>query len=150
MNRFELRQADEGDLSLTYEITREAMQDYVVQTWGVWVESEQREKHRVNFIPETHRIVLYQGTAVGLLAVEEEPGYLWLVKVYLKKEVQGNGIGTSLVRRVIEEADVHRRSVRLRVLRVNVRAVALYERLGFKVVGSETERFFMVRPFSAA
>jgi ribosomal protein S18 acetylase RimI-like enzyme len=150
LNRFELRQADECDLSLTYEITREAMQDYVVQTWGVWVESEQREKHRVNFNPETHRIVLYQGAEVGLLAVEEEPGYLWLVKVYLKKEVQGNGIGTSLVRRVIEEASAHRKAVRLRVLRVNVRAVALYERLGFKVVGSEAERFFMVRPFSAA
>ena len=126
------------------------MQDYVVQTWGAWVEAEQIEKHRVNFNPETHRIVLHQGEGVGLLAVEEESDYLWLVKVYLRKEVQGRGLGSELVRKVIEEANAQGKAVRLRVLRVNVRAVALYERLGFKVVGSEPERFFMVRPFSAA
>lgn len=150
MSRFRLRDATQRDLKLTYVITREAMRSYVEQTWGSWDEAEQEEKHRVNFIPETHRIVLLEDREVGLLAVEQEPEHLWLVKVYLLSAYQSKGLGSALVRLVIEEANEQQKSVRLRVLRSNARAKALYEKLGFKVVGAEPERYFMVRPFSAA
>ena len=151
MTRFRLREATPNDLDLTYEITREAMQVYVEQAWGAWVEDEQQEKHRTNFTPDTHRIVLAKGNQeVGLLAVEEEPEYLWLVKVYLRQRARGAGLGSALVCQVIREANERKKSVRLRVLRVNTRAKALYERLGFQVVGSEPDRLFMVRPLSAA
>ncbi len=150
MTRFELRQASGKDIDLAYAITRDAMRDYVEQTWGAWVEEEQREKHRVNFDPKSHRIVQLEGEEVGLLAVEEESENLWLVKIYLVERARGHGLGTALVQKVIDEAAEKAKGVRLRVLRVNVKARALYERLGFKVIGAEPERFFMVRTNSAA
>jgi ribosomal protein S18 acetylase RimI-like enzyme len=150
MTRFQLRPATAADATLTYDITRDAMQAYVVQTWGSWDEAEQQAKHREHFTPATHRIVLVDGREAGLLAVEHEPAHLWLVKVYLTAPYRGTGVGSALVRQVVAEADAERKAVRLRVLRVNTRARALYERLGFEVVGEEPDRFFMVRPFAAA
>jgi GNAT superfamily N-acetyltransferase len=137
--------AHESDLALTYEITRDAMRDYVIQTWGLWDEEEQRHKHQQNYTPTTHRIVLCGAKAAGLLAVEIEHSHLWLVKLYLRKPVRGRGLGTSLLRLVIEEADQLGKPVRLRVLKVNEGAQRLYRRHGFAVVGETPERLFMVR-----
>jgi ribosomal protein S18 acetylase RimI-like enzyme len=146
---YSLRAAVDADLTLTYAITRDAMLVYVERTWGVWDEAEQLDKHRRNFTPATHRIVVVGGQDVGLLAAEDEPHELWLVKLYLLEDARGRGLGSALVRRVIDEADRAGKGVRLRVLRSNPRAKALYERLGFRVVGEEPERFFMARPHAA-
>jgi ribosomal protein S18 acetylase RimI-like enzyme len=147
---FQLRSASEGDLELAYEITKDSMREYVVETWGVWNEDEQREKHRMNFTPATLRIIISSGVPIGLVAVEEEPSYLWLVKLYIQPTFQRSGIGTALLRQVISEAKEIGKPVRLRVLRVNIGAQRLYLRHGFKVVGEEPERFFMVRDASVA
>ena len=121
--QFQLLSASGSDLELTYEITKEAMGEYVVQTWGAWDEGEQREKHRLNFNPSTHRIVVVStGAQIGLVAVEEEASYLWLVKLYLRRSYQGKGLGSALLRQVIVEAAELGKPVRLRVLRVNVAA----------------------------
>ena len=145
-----LRPATTGDLELCYEITKDAMRDHVVQTWGDWNEDEQRAKHRQNYTPATHRIVLCGEAPAGLLAVEDEPQHVWLVKLYLLQPFRGQGLGTRLLRQVIQEADDLRKPVRLRVLRVNHGAWRLYERHGFSVVGEEPERLFMVRDAGGA
>jgi GNAT superfamily N-acetyltransferase len=146
---YALRPADAGDLDLTYEITRDAMREYVIQTWGEWNEHEQREKHFQNYTPATHRIVQCGQSEVGLLAVEEEPSYLWLVKLYLRQQVRGAGLGTALLQQVFREAAEVNKPVRLRVLKANHGAQRLYLRHGFKVVGEEPERVFMVRASEA-
>ncbi|WP_395793898.1 hypothetical protein [Aquimonas sp.] len=43
-----------ADAERAYAITREAMREYVEQTWGPWIEADQRERHapeRVNPFP---------------------------------------------------------------------------------------------------
>ena len=42
---FVLRPILAEDSELAYAITREAMRDYVEQTWGPWIEADQRERH---------------------------------------------------------------------------------------------------------
>jgi GNAT superfamily N-acetyltransferase len=150
LSTYSLRPANSGDLELTYEITRDAMREYVIQTWGAWNEDEQREKHLQNYTPSTYRIVLRDGEGIGLVAVEDETDHLWLVKIYLLKSRRRFGIGTSLLQQVINEAEQLHKPVRLRVLRVNQDAQRLYLRHGFAVVGEEPERLFMVRRASGA
>jgi ribosomal protein S18 acetylase RimI-like enzyme len=130
-------------VSLAYEITKDAMRGYFEQTWGVWDEYEQVEKHRSNYTPGTHQIVLVGDKPAGLIAVEEEPEYLWLVKLYLLTPHRGNGIGTELLKRILTQSKNARKRVRLRVLRVNTKAQALYTRHGFRVVAESKERLFM-------
>jgi ribosomal protein S18 acetylase RimI-like enzyme len=142
----ELRPATADDLALCHAITEEAMRGYVEQTWDHWDADAQWRKHCDNYTPASHRIVMVDGAAAGLLAVEQWPDHLWLVKLYLRAAQRGQGIGSGLLRDVVlPQAQALRLPVRLRVLRVNLRAQALYARHGFRVVGETAERLFMER-----
>ncbi len=148
MHLHRLRSATAEDLGLSYEITKDAMRRYVEQTWDLWDESEQLQKHRDNYTPETHRIIEVGSAVAGLLATEDLPSHVWLVKLYLLSTFRGQGIGTEVLSRVLQEAEELGKPVRLRVLRVNTRAQALYLRHGFNVVDESPERLFMERAAS--
>jgi ribosomal protein S18 acetylase RimI-like enzyme len=143
MPRLRMRAATRNDLALTYAITKDAMRGYVEQTWGNWDEEEQLEKHRANFTPETYRIILIEDEVAGLVAVEEFPSHVWLVKLYLLAKYRGQGIGSQVLQGVQESARAQGKPVTLRVLRVNKRAQALYAKHGFKVTEESAERLHM-------
>jgi GNAT superfamily N-acetyltransferase len=138
-----VRAATADDQALCCAITEDAMRGYVEQTWGRWDPEEQRRKHADDFTPATHRIVLVDEEAAGLVALEDLPDHLWLVKLYLRAPYRGRGIGSQLLRDVLGAARALGKPVRLRVLRVNTGARRLYERHGFRVVDESVERFFM-------
>jgi ribosomal protein S18 acetylase RimI-like enzyme len=150
MPRFSYRDASANDLRLTYEITRDAMRKYVEQTWGEWNEAEQIQKHRDSFTPVTHRIICIGEKEAGVVAVEDLPDHVWLVKLYLLAKARGQGIGSAVLRDVIGHAERLGLPIRLRVLRVNEQAQALYARHGFRIAGETPERCFMVRAPGAA
>jgi len=138
-----MRPATPEDLALAYTITEDAMRGYVEETWGNWDEEEQLQKHRANFTPETYRILLVEDEAAGLVAVEEFPSHVWLVKLYLLKKYRSQGIGSQVLQDVQRSAANLGKPVILRVLRVNKRAQALYARHGFEVTEENAERLHM-------
>ena len=138
----ELRRAVESDFETVFAITMETMRAYVEATWGVWDDAEHRSRIGATFDPSTHRLVHVDGQLAGLLAVEEHPEHVQLVKVFLLPRFQGLGFGARLVRQVLEQAAAQGRSVRLRVLRVNP-AQRLYLRLGFVITDETPERLYM-------
>jgi len=72
----------------------------------------------------------------------DQPDALMLKKLYILPSHQNRGIGTFLLRRLIERADAGAQAILLRVLRVNP-ARQLYERNGFRIDRSSEERYFM-------
>lgn len=64
-----------------------------------------------------------------------------LIRVYLAREVQGGGLGTKLVQEAIGWLETRYAPLFLSVWSENVRAQALYEKLGFRKVA---DYFFMV------
>ena len=145
MHLFSLRAVTEADLAVTYAITEDAMRGYVEATWGAWDEEEQRQKHRTNFTPETYKLILVEDEVAGLVAVEEFPTYVWLVKLYVLAKHRGHGVGSQVLRGVLEDASSKGKPVTLRVLQVNTQAQALYARHGFKVTEENAERQHMAR-----
>ena len=143
MPHLRMRPATQDDLALTYAIAEDAMRGYVEETWGNWDEEEQLQKHRTNFTPETYRIILEIDEVVGLVAVEEFPSHIWLVKLYLLAKYRGQGIGSQVLRGIQKDATAQGKPVTLRVLRVNKRAQALYAKHGFKVTEESAERLHM-------
>ena len=143
MHPLRLRDATEADLQATYEITEDAMRGYVEETWGTWNPEEQQQKHRLNFTPETHRIILVEDEVAGIIAVEDLPSHVWLVKLYLLARFRGQGIGSHLLGGVLTNAKAQGKPVTLRVLRVNKRAQALYAKHGFHVTEETPERLVM-------
>lgn len=143
MPLLQLRDATKDDLQVTYAITEDAMRGYVEEAWDKWDPAEQREKHRVNFTPETHRIILVEGDVAGFVAIEEFPTHVWLVKLYLLARCRGQGIGSQVLQGVLKDAKARGKPVTLRVLRVNKRAQALYARHGFHVSEETPDRLLM-------
>jgi ribosomal protein S18 acetylase RimI-like enzyme len=143
MHLLRMRAATRDDLTLTYKITKDAMRGYVEQTWGNWDEEEQFQKHRANFTPETYRMILIKDEVAGLVAVEEFPSHVWLVKLYLLAKYRSQGIGSQVLQGVQASASAQGKPVTLRVLRVNKRAQALYAKHGFKITEESAERLHM-------
>ena len=143
MHLLRLRDATEDDLQVTYEITENAMRGYVEETWGTWNPEEQKQKHRLNFTPKTHRIILVEKEVAGFIAVEEFPSHVWLVKLYVLARFRGQGIGSQVLEGVLKNARAQGKPVTLRVLRLNRRAQVLYEKHGFHVTEESPERLVM-------
>jgi ribosomal protein S18 acetylase RimI-like enzyme len=87
------------------------------------------------------------GVVQGYALVREDDGMLDLTRLAVNQEAQGQGIGGELLRAVLE----HGKTTVLTVLKDNARAVALYQRHGFRIVGHfRAERAWSMRRDAAA
>lgn len=87
----------------------------------------------------TYELIERAAEPVGYLAHELQSGgrTLHLNKLYLLPELQGQGLGQLMLRRVLGAAQqAGATQVELRVNRSNVQAVRAYERAGFQIVES--------------
>ena len=127
-----------------YNVKKITLKTYVEQTWGVWDEEYQRERHKMNFSPEYTKIIQFHGTDIGILAIQEESESMEVHNIEILPEYQNKGIGTHLLVNIIQQAAEKRKSITLQVIKSNLKANKLYQRLGFKVE-SETETHFRMK-----
>ena len=128
-----LRPATAADTDFCFELHRAALGEYVAAVWG-WDDEDQRRRHDAWFDPDHVRIVTVDGVDAGMFTVDDRPAEVYIGRIELLPSHQGQGIGSGLVRAVIEAAATEGRPVALEVLAVNERAHALYLRLGFHEV----------------
>ena len=76
-------------------------------------------------------MILQRGEPIGTLVVARRDREIVLVDIALLPQHRNAGIGTHLVKALLEEATVAGKTVRLRVLAGNP-AVRMYERVGFR------------------
>jgi ribosomal protein S18 acetylase RimI-like enzyme len=81
-----------------------------------------------------HKIVVVEDAPAGRLITDNSGEQIEVIDVALLPEFRGQGIGTSVLRGVLADADRLGRAVRLHVEKQS-RAVRLYERLGFSISG---------------
>jgi ribosomal protein S18 acetylase RimI-like enzyme len=89
-------------------------------------------------------VVLVDGEPAGRLYVHRGDREIRIVDVALLPEHRGNGVGTSLLRDLLAEADAAGKSVTIHVERMNP-ALRLYERLGFSVAEDKGVYLFLER-----
>ena len=78
-------------------------------------------------------VVVIDGAAAGRLYVERGPDAIHVIDIALLGEHRGLGVGTELLRALIEEAVGSGRRVTVNALRSSP-VLSLYRRLGFEVV----------------
>ena len=137
-----LRPATQEDHDFLWWLHCATMRPYVEKTWG-WDEQWQAQHFRDRFDPATGEIIEGDGVPIGCISVERQKDRVFLSVIKIAPEYQSRGIGTKLVRALLNEADSRGVPVELQVLKVNP-ARRLYERLGFAVVG-ETETHYLMR-----
>jgi ribosomal protein S18 acetylase RimI-like enzyme len=94
-----------------------------------------QNRHLELHYPGTEWLMIEQGgAAIGRLYVEERGDAIWVVDIALMPESRGLGIGTAVLRDVLEQGREAGKPVGLNVIKTN-RARRLYERLGFVFAG---------------
>ncbi|GAA3924238.1 GNAT family N-acetyltransferase [Hymenobacter algoricola] len=84
---------------------------------------------------------LRTGSGLGLEPGKPADGRLEIERLYVREDWIGTGLGASLMRRAIEEARAQScRTVVLGVWEQNERAIAFYQRFGFRQIGTHEFR----------
>lgn len=148
-----MRPDDEDFLFRLYASTRQEE----VAAWG-WNQAQQEAFLRMQYTAQRrwydmacagaeHRLILEKkgedAQPIGRILVLRAKGAIELIDIALLLEHRNRGIGTALVRELIEEARQSNAAVRLQVLRHNEGAIRLYRRLGFDVVSEDDMRYQM-------
>jgi ribosomal protein S18 acetylase RimI-like enzyme len=142
ISKVSLRPATEADSEFAYQVLKTAFGGYVALAYG-WDEQQQRELHQRRFRPSGTWIIKYDDKEVGLLAIDREPNQIRIRQLFLMPDFQGCGIGVHLMKDILKESEHKWCPVKLQVLKVNNRAKAFFERMGFTVIG-ETETHYQM------
>ncbi len=119
------------DLELVYLIKKDGLKLYVEQIWG-WEENFQRKIHKENFDPEKITIIKLENEVIGYIIKCISDREIYIENLIIRNKYQNNGFGTEIVNSVIKKSLIEKKSIGLRVLKINKNAKRFYENLGFK------------------
>lgn len=139
------RPANSVDIEFARKAHHIAYYDVIKRQFGKFDEEMQDSFFRKSWDPETHEIITTSGIDAGYISVERFPDHIFAKELVILPEYQGKGIGSSLLKSILQEATEKDIPVQLQVLKKNF-AQDLYRRLGFKEI--ETNETHIKMEFS--
>jgi len=134
-----LRPATPADTEFCYQLHKAAMGEYITAVWG-WDEQVQRAFHQRAFNPRRWQIITDGQAGIGMLDVQYRPGEIYLARIEIHPGHQGHRTGTRIISALADQAERSGQDLVLDVLSVNLRARALYRRLGLTEVARHGDR----------
>ena len=142
---------DESFLYRVYASTRE--EELKLVNWDepsktAFLQMQHRAQHQFyqsEFSDADYSVILWDGQPVGRLYVHRRVDEISIIDIALLTEHRRAGIGGSLLRDLLGEADQAMKPVRIHV-EYNNPAMHLYQRLGFVQIGDTGVYFHMERP----
>lgn len=125
------RPANDADTDFARSVHHQAYRDVVTRQYGVWDEAAQDDFFAGDWDASAFEIIMCDGVPCGYLCVEDRADDIHVREIVLLPEFQGRGVGSRILREIIERARVRRVPVRLGTHLMN-RAANLYRRLGFR------------------
>jgi ribosomal protein S18 acetylase RimI-like enzyme len=104
-----------------------------------------RTSVRTNFPDGESRIIMLNDRNAGWYYLGDRPEYIHIVEIMVLAELRGKGVGTAAIRQTIADSERTRKPLTLGVSATNVRAIRLYERLGFRRAGGDDVQHAMER-----
>ncbi len=139
-SRSNLDATDEEFLLALYGSTRahelaqvqwdEGQQELFVQ----WQYDLQRREYEARFLEARYDVILVDGSPAGRIWIGTDNEQIRLLDIALLPEFQNRGVGTLLIRRLIDQSTCAGKPLRHMVFVLNNDAHRFYERLGLVVI----------------
>jgi GNAT superfamily N-acetyltransferase len=138
-----LRPASLADYAFARDVHHAGMRWIVERLFG-WDDAAQDARFERQFVLPEVRIIILDDQDVGYLQIAEERDSFFLKQLHVAASFQNRGIGTQVLRQLIEEARRTGKPMTVGVVKFNP-ARALYERLGFRTLREDAHKFYMQR-----
>jgi ribosomal protein S18 acetylase RimI-like enzyme len=135
--------ADESHREFSYQVKIATMGGYITRIWG-WDEIFQKKLHAGDWQQKRPQIILYNNKPIGTIRTVSNEDCLEIEQFYILPEYQNKGIGSHLLKSILDDADKTGLSAKLAVLKINP-AISLYRRHGFETTGSNEYQYLMER-----
>ncbi|NEC88971.1 GNAT family N-acetyltransferase [Streptomyces sp. SID12501] len=143
MADWDIRPASASDVEAVAEL-RAVVMRADLERLGRYDEQRVRQRFRDGFEAAHTWVIEVGGEFAGCVALRPAEDAHWLEHFYLDPRLQGTGIGSGILRELLERCDSEGIRVRLDVLQGSP-ARRLYERHGFTVEREDPVDVFMVR-----
>jgi GNAT superfamily N-acetyltransferase len=138
-----VRPAEAADVETIAELRATVMRPDL-ERLGRFDEHRVRQRLRDSFSPRHTSVIVADGAFAGCVTLRPAEDGRWLEHFYLAPGIQGRGLGSAVLRTLLDRTDADGVLVRLNVLRGSV-ARRLYERHGFTVEVQDPVDIYMVR-----
>jgi len=135
--------ADEIYKEFSYQVKRAAEGKYITLMFG-WDEAVQRSFHDKAWQHQKPDIITYDGQLIGTIATIENEDFVEIGQFFILPEYQNKGIGTYLLKNILDKADQLGKNVTLKFLKNNP-VESLYVRNGFRIVDTSGILYYMER-----
>jgi len=136
------RDANEFDYDFVKNLHHLTLKEYIEPIWG-WDETEQDQALRKWFNPAKVKIIQDINKEIGIVVVIHRQKDIFFESISIIPGYQKQGLGTKIIKNIIDEAKKKQMPIVLQVLKTNHKAKKLYERLGFKVYDDKNEHFYL-------
>ncbi|MDT4896184.1 MAG: hypothetical protein QOH25_1261 [Acidobacteriota bacterium] len=145
MQEVTIRPAAQSDFDFLFHLVCITMKDYIAATTG-WDEVKEKEIFTRYFDFSTYQIsvIVLDGSDIGYLKIDRMDREIFLANLHVHPDYQNQGIGSSILKSLLEEAEQQGVSVSLKVLKADYAARRLYERFGFGIE-EEAEDYYLMR-----
>lgn len=137
----DLRPATKEDYAFAERLYVETMRP-LLQRLDAWDEADVLGRFRESFDVIQVRIVRFAETDVGFMQTSETAAEINLDQIHLRRGYRCRGIGSRLIGDLQSAAVAKKKALSLAVVRGN-RALVLYQRLGFIVVGEDATKLYL-------
>jgi ribosomal protein S18 acetylase RimI-like enzyme len=138
----DLRPARKIDSALSERLYIETMQP-LLSRLGAWDEDDVLDRFRRHYATARVSTIRVDGRKAGFLQTSETEADINLDQIHLEAAYRSRGIGSQLIRDLQREAQAKNKTLSLSVVRNNP-AIALYERLGFRLVDEDATKLHML------
>jgi GNAT superfamily N-acetyltransferase len=124
--------ANESYREFSYQVKKAAEGEYITLMFG-WDEDVQRGFHAEAWRQQKPDIITYDGKLIGTIATIESEDCIEIGQFFILPDYQNKGIGTHILKNILNKADQLGRNVTLKFLKNNP-VKSLYVRNGFRLV----------------
>jgi GNAT superfamily N-acetyltransferase len=137
----QLREACIEDFEFARALYFETMRWVIERLFG-WDQAREEDNFEQFFKLDEVRVIQSDGRDAGWFQERLTAEAIYLGSLYIAPAMQRRGIGTQILRGVLERAASQSKAVTLAVVKINP-ALHFYEKHGFRITGEDRHKFYL-------